>query len=45
MPKGTELKDVPKAEVGKKVQQVVDSGAAEKIECIKQNGKWTIRAS
>ncbi len=41
----TEIKDLPRKDVGVKVQQCIQTGAA-KIECIKQdNGKWTIRAS
>ena len=44
MPEGTELEGISEAEVGEKVQQLVETGA-KKIECIKQNGKWTIRAS
>jgi hypothetical protein len=44
-PGPTELRDIPAANVGPTVQQLVDSGAS-KIECTDQgNGKWTIRAS
>lgn len=43
-PGPTELKDVPAANVGGTVQQLIATGAR-KIECTDQgNGKWTIRA-
>ena len=45
MPEETEIEGISEAEVGEKVQQLVET-EAEKIECIKQtDGTWTIRAS